>query len=75
MFAGNNGVVAMLKKPNLKYLDQPSLIKFETEYAAYKAAVDGVHKDRTEEDMITTSSIKDSFHALSLHTTWVKSEI
>lgn len=61
-----SGVVATLNPPKLKYLDQPSLMKFETGYTVYKAEIDGFNKDRVLDDMITAASIEDDFGASSL---------
>ena len=46
--ASSYGVVALVTLPTLRLVDEPSLIKFETEYTAYKNKVDDVNKDRTE---------------------------
>ena len=71
--ASNYGVVALVTPPTLKLVDQPALVKFETEYAAYKNRVYDVNKDRTEE--IHTATIKDSMDPATLHALCVMGEI
>ena len=71
--ASNYGVVSLVSPPSLKLVDQPSLIKFETEYAAYKTKVDDVNKDRS--DKIHLATIKDCVDPTTLHALCVMGEI
>lgn len=50
MAASNYGVVSFVKPPKLKNIDQPSIIKLESEYAVRKAIIDSINKDRDEDD-------------------------
>ena len=65
--------VALGTPPRLKLVDQPALIKFETEYAAYEDRVDDVNKNRTEE--IHTATIKDCINPATLYALCEISEI
>ena len=71
--ASNFRVVALVTTSTLKVVDQPALIKFETEYAAYKNRVDDVNKDRTEE--IHKATIKDCMDPATLDALCVRVEI
>ena len=71
--ASNYGVVALVTPPTLELVDQPSLIKFETEYAAYKNKVDDVNKDRS--DKIHMATIKDCMDPTTLHALCIMGEI
>ena len=71
--ASNYGVVALVTPPTLKLVDQQALIKFETEYAAYKNRVDDGNKDLTEK--IHASTIKDCMDPATLHALYVMGEI
>ena len=73
--ASNYGVVALVTPPTLNLVDQPSLIKFETVYAAYKNKVEDVNKDRTEENKIHLATVKDCLDSTTLHALCVMGEI
>ena len=73
--ANNYGVVALVTPPKLKLVDQPSLIKFETEYAAYKTKVEDVNKDRDDANNVHLASIKDCIDPATLHALCVMGEI
>ena len=48
MATSNYCVISVIQLLTLKTVDQPSLIRFETSYAAYRAKVEDVNKDRDE---------------------------
>ena len=73
--ASDYGVIALVTAPKLKLVDQPSLIKFETEYAAYKAKVDDVNNNRDEANQVHFTSIKDCIDPATLHALFVMGEI
>ena len=73
--ASNYGVVALVTPPTLRLVDQPSLIKFVTEYAAYKNKVEDVNKDRTDATKVHLATIKDCLESATLHALCVMGEI
>lgn len=48
-------------------IDQPSLIKFETEFTAYCNKVDDVSKDREDDLNLRMATIKDCIDSTTLH--------
>ena len=73
--ASNYGVVALVTPPKLKLVDQPSLIRFETEYTVYKTKVEDVNKDRNDRNKVYLASIKDCVDPATLHALCVMGEI
>ena len=73
--ARNYGVVALVAPPNLKLVDQPSLIKLEIEYAAYRAKVANVNEDRDDANKVHFATIKDCINPATLHALCVTGEI
>ena len=71
----NYGVVAVVSPPVLKLVDQPALIKFETEYSVYKSKVEDVNKDRDVDSKIKLASIKDCIDPSTLHALCIMGEI
>ena len=75
MAASNYGVVALIQPPSLKSVDQPALIKFETEYTAYKKKVEDVNADRADDDRLILAPIKDCIESSTLHALCILGEI
>ena len=73
--ASNYGVVALVTPPTLRLVDQPSLINFETEYAAYKNKFEDVNKDRTDATKLHLATIKDCMESATHHALCVMREI
>lgn len=75
MAHSNYGSVSVIQPPSLKQVDQPSLIKFETEFSAYRNKVDGVNSDRDEENKLQPATIKDCMDSNMLHALCLMGEI
>lgn len=52
------GVVSTINPPMLSSIKQPSLIKFEVDYVAYKDKVADVNRTRNEEEQLIPASIR-----------------
>ena len=65
--AANHTVSLLVQPPTLDRIDQPALIKFETDYAAYLAKVEDLNKDQEEDAKLTPASIKDCIDGQTLH--------
>lgn len=73
--ASNYGVVALVTPPKLKRVDQPSSIKFETEYAVHKGKIGDVNKDRADSNKISLASVRDCISPSTLHALFVMGEV
>lgn len=65
--ASNFGVVAYIRPPSLHGVTQPDLIKFETEYSAYKEKVANVNEGRDDDAKIPIATIRDCMDGPTLH--------
>ena len=54
----NFGVISTISAPTLSSAKQAAIIKFETEYAAYKSKIDDVNRSRPPSQRIQAASIK-----------------
>eukprot|EP00171_Calliarthron_tuberculosum_P002633 IDg2633t1 len=71
----NFGLVSTIQAPALKPVTQPSLIQFETEYAAYKVQVADINRNRDEVNQITAASIKNCLEPMMLHSLCILGQI
>ena len=75
MSSSTHGVVAFIKAPLLKLVDQPALIKFNIEYSAYKVKVGNVNAEREEDKRISLATIKDCIEPSVLNALCILGEI
>ena len=75
MATSNYGVITVIQPPTLKTVDQPALIRFESAYAAYRAKVEDVNKDRDEASKLSLATIKDCMNSSTLHALCIVGEI
>ena len=73
--ASNFGVVAYIKPPSLTGVTQPDLIKFETEYTAYKDKVNNMNNGRDEANKLPIATIKDCMDGPTLHALCIMGKI
>ena len=64
--ASNFGVVAYIDPPSLLGVTQPDLIKFETEYSAYKEKVENVNLGRAAGNKLPIATIRDCIDGTTL---------
>lgn len=65
--ASEYGIIAFVQPPSLKGVTQPELIKFETEFTAYKERVKTINETRAANDQISIASTKDCMEGPLLH--------
>ena len=75
MATSNYVVISVIQPPTLKTVDPHALIRFETAYAAYRAKVEDVNKDRDEASKLSLSTIKDCMNSSTLHALCIMREI
>ena len=75
MATSNYGVTSVIQPPTLKTVDQPALIRFETAYAAYRAKLEDVNKDRHEPSKLSPATVKDCMNSSTLHALCIMKEI
>lgn len=75
MDSSTHGVVAFIKAPLLKSVDQPALIQFNVEYSAYKAKVANVNAEREGDKEIPFATIKDCIEPSVLNALCILGEV
>ena len=73
--ASNFGVVAYIKPPTLHGVTQPDLIKFETEYTAYKEKLQNVNNGREDGNKLPTATIRDCIDGPTLQALCIMGKI
>lgn len=73
--ASNYGLISFFKALLLQDVTQPYLIRFKTEYTAYKDKVTDINQSIYAENQLPVASSKECFNQQTFHALWKMGDI